>query len=93
VREGAPSDRSGLLPPQSPRVPGHVPAVFGQIGDQFRRSVSSYAEANQLPVVRLKTADRNAELIPYAEDVEAMVADIQALRPYVDACRITTRRT
>ena len=31
-------------------VPGHVPAVFGQIGDQFRRSVSSYAEANQLPV-------------------------------------------
>jgi hypothetical protein len=29
--------------------------------DAFRRAVGSFAEANQIPVVRLKAADRNAE--------------------------------
>jgi hypothetical protein len=48
------------------------PAVFGQIGDQFRRSVSSYAEANHLPVVKLKAADRNAEVMrPYLDRAAA----------------------
>jgi hypothetical protein len=39
------------------------PAVFAQIGDQFRRAVSSYAEANHIPVVKLKAADRNADVM------------------------------
>jgi hypothetical protein len=47
-------------------MPVTSPAVFGQIGDQFRRAVSSFAQANHLPVVRLKAADRNAEVMrPY----------------------------
>src|SRR5579872_6840638 len=44
------------------------PAVFGQIGDRFRRAVSSYAEANHIPVVKLRAADRNADVMrPYLE--------------------------
>ena len=39
------------------------PAVFAQIGDQFRRAVSSYAEANHIPVVTLRAADRNADVM------------------------------
>jgi hypothetical protein len=39
------------------------PAVFGRIGDQFRRAVSSYADANHIPVVKLKAADRNADVM------------------------------
>jgi hypothetical protein len=47
-------------------MPVSSPAVFGQIGDRFRRAVSSYAEANHLAVVKLKAADRNAEVMrPY----------------------------
>jgi hypothetical protein len=47
-------------------MPVTSPAVFGQIGDQFRRAVSSFAQANRLAVVRLKAADRNAEVMrPY----------------------------
>ena len=42
------------------------PAVFGQIGDRFRAAVGSYAEANHIPVVKLKALDRNAEVMrPY----------------------------
>jgi hypothetical protein len=41
-------------------MPIASPAVFTQIGDQFRRAVGSYAEANHIPVVRLRAADRNA---------------------------------
>ena len=44
------------------------PAVFARIGDQFRRAVGSYAQANHLPVVKLKAADRNAQVMrPYLE--------------------------
>ena len=48
------------------------PAVFGQIGDQFRRAVSSYADANRIPVVKLKAADRNADVMrPYLDRAAA----------------------
>ena len=48
------------------------PAMFGQIGDQFRRAVSSYAGANHIPVVKLKAADRNAEVMrPYLDRAAA----------------------
>jgi hypothetical protein len=39
------------------------PACLQQIGDAFRRSVDSYATANHIPVVRLKPADRNIDLM------------------------------
>jgi hypothetical protein len=39
------------------------PACLQQIGDAFRRAVGSFAEANHLPVVRLKAADRNIEVM------------------------------
>ena len=34
-----------------------------QIGDRFRRSVASFADANHIPVVRLKSADRNIDVM------------------------------
>ena len=38
------------------------------IGDAFRRGVGSFAEANHLPVVTLKAADRNVEVMrPYLD--------------------------
>ena len=45
------------------------PACLQQIGDAFRRRVASFAEANHIPVVPLKSADRN----------------IEVMRPYLDA--------
>jgi hypothetical protein len=49
-------------------MPIASPAVFARIGDQFRRAVSSYAQASHLPVVKLKAADRNAEVMrPYLD--------------------------
>src|SRR5262245_28070225 len=48
------------------------PAVFGQVGDQFRRAVSSYADANHIPVVKLRAADRNADVMhPYLDRAAA----------------------
>lgn len=42
------------------------PACLQQIGDAFRRRVASFAEANHIPVVPLKAADRNIEVMqPY----------------------------
>ena len=42
------------------------PACLQQIGDAFRRRVASFAEANHIPVVTLKAADRNIEIMkPY----------------------------
>ena len=42
------------------------PACLQQIGDGFRRRVASFAEANHIPVVTLKAADRNIEVMqPY----------------------------
>jgi hypothetical protein len=48
------------------RVPS--PACLQQIGDGFRRRVASFAEANHIPVVALKAADRNIDVMrPYLE--------------------------
>jgi hypothetical protein len=42
------------------------PACLQQIGDAFRRRVTSFAEANHIPVVPLRAADRNIEVMkPY----------------------------
>jgi hypothetical protein len=38
-------------------------ACLQQIGDAFRRKVASFAEANHIPVVQLKAADRNIEVM------------------------------
>ncbi|HEU5420448.1 MAG TPA: hypothetical protein VFV41_22365 [Streptosporangiaceae bacterium] len=43
------------------RVPS--PACLQQIGDAFRRRVASFAEANHIPVVPLRAADRNIEVM------------------------------
>ena len=41
-------------------------ACLQQIGDAFRRRVASFAAANHIPVVPLKAADRNIEIMkPY----------------------------
>ena len=39
------------------------PACLQRIGDCFRRSVASFADANHIPVVRLKSADRNIDMM------------------------------
>jgi hypothetical protein len=44
------------------------PACLQQIGDAFRRRVASFAEANGIPMVTLKAADRNIEVMrPYLD--------------------------
>jgi hypothetical protein len=46
------------------------PACLQQIGDAFRRRVASFAEANHIPVVPLKSGDRNIEVMqPYLDAV------------------------
>ena len=48
------------------------PACLQQIGDAFRRRVASFAEANHIPVVPLKAADRNIEVMkPYLDRAAA----------------------
>ncbi len=48
------------------------PACLQQIGDAFRRRVASFAEANHIPLVPLKAADRNIEVMrPYLEKAAA----------------------
>ena len=48
------------------------PACLQQIGDAFRRKVASFAEANHIPVVPLKAADRNIEVMqPYLDTAAA----------------------
>ena len=48
------------------------PACLQQIGDAFRRRVASFAEANHIPVVTLKGADRNIEVMqPYLDKAAA----------------------
>jgi hypothetical protein len=52
------------------RVPS--PACLQQIGDGFRRRVASFAEASHIPVVPLKAADRNIEVMkPYLDRAAA----------------------
>ncbi len=44
------------------------PACLQQIGDAFRRRVTSFADANHIPVVPLKAADRNIAIMqPYLD--------------------------
>ncbi|HEX9515781.1 MAG TPA: hypothetical protein VF940_06360 [Streptosporangiaceae bacterium] len=50
-------------------------ACLQQIGDAFRRRVASFADANHIPVVPLKAADRN----------------IEVMQPYLDAAARTGR--
>ena len=46
--------------------PVPYPACLQQIGDAFRRRVASFAEADHIPVVPVKAADRNIEVMrPY----------------------------
>jgi hypothetical protein len=57
------------------------PACLQQIGDAFRRRVASFAEANHIPVVPLRAADRKVEVMrPYltraAETGRSQVAAI-----------------
>ena len=48
------------------------PACLQQIGEGFRRRVASFAEANHIPVVPLKAADRNIEIMqPYLDAAAA----------------------
>jgi hypothetical protein len=48
------------------------PAALQQIGDAFRRRVASFAEANHIPVVPLRAADRNIEVMkPYLDRAAA----------------------
>src|SRR5499427_8492427 len=48
------------------------PACLQQIGDAFRRRVASFAEANHIPLVTLKAADRNIEVMkPYLDQAAA----------------------
>jgi hypothetical protein len=48
------------------------PAIFRQMGDRFRRAVTSFAEANHIPLVRLTGEDRKAEVMrPYLERAAA----------------------
>jgi hypothetical protein len=51
------------------------PACLQQIGDAFRARVASFAEANHIPVVTLRAADRN----------------IEVMRPYLDQAAETGR--
>ena len=42
------------------------PALFNKIGTAFRRAVTDYAEANDIPMVRFKKGDRKADVMkPY----------------------------
>jgi hypothetical protein len=48
------------------------PVCLQQIGDAFRRKVASFAQANHIPVVPLKAADRNIEMMrPYLKKAAA----------------------
>jgi hypothetical protein len=49
--------------PRHRGFPVPSPACLQQIGDGFRRSVASFADANHIPVVRLKSADRNIDVM------------------------------
>ncbi len=48
------------------------PAVFEQIGDRFRRAVTAFAKANQIPVVRFGKDDRKIDVMqPYQDRLAA----------------------
>jgi hypothetical protein len=52
------------------RVPS--PALFNRIGTAFRKAVSDFASANDIPVVRFRKDDRKADVMkPYLEKATA----------------------
>ena len=64
--------RAGDPVPEHRGYPVPSPACLQQIGDAFRRRVASFAEANHIPVVTLKAADRNIEVMqPYLDKAAA----------------------
>lgn len=44
-------------------MPIASPAVFEQIGGRFRQSMSNYADANHIPVVRFRRGDRKVDVM------------------------------
>ncbi|HXZ78226.1 MAG TPA: hypothetical protein VEH31_46140, partial [Streptosporangiaceae bacterium] len=53
-------------------MPIPSPALFDKIGQKFRRSVASFAEANGIPWVRFSKEDRKAEVMaPYLKSAAA----------------------
>jgi hypothetical protein len=70
------------------------PACLQQIGDAFRRRVASFAEANHVPVVALKAADRNIEVMrPYLERaVETGRSQVAAIGVAQEAQRVFIAR-
>jgi hypothetical protein len=66
-------------------LPIPSPAVFDKIGQRFRRSVASFAEANGIPWVTFAKDDRKADVMaPYlqqaARDGRSRVAAIGVAR-------------
>lgn len=57
------------------------PALFAQIGNRFRRDVKAYAEANDIPILKLKKPDRSRW-----DDRK-----IDHVRPYVEAAERENR--
>jgi hypothetical protein len=53
-------------------MPIPSPALFGKIGQKFRRSVASFAEANNIPWVKFAKDDRKADVMaPYLKRAAA----------------------
>ena len=53
-------------------LPIPSPAMFNKIGTAFRRAVSDFAAANDIPVVRFKKGDRRIDLMrPYLDKATA----------------------
>jgi hypothetical protein len=53
-------------------LPIPSPALFDKIGQKFRRSVASFAEANQIPWVKFAKDDRKADVMaPYLKQAAA----------------------
>ncbi|HEY6810419.1 MAG TPA: hypothetical protein VIZ70_04770 [Propionibacteriaceae bacterium] len=47
------------------------PVVVGRIGDQFRRSVRSFADTNQIPMIKFAKGERKIEaMMPYLACLE-----------------------
>ena len=62
------------------------PACLQQIGDGFRRSVASFADANHIPVVRLKSTDRNGPVVAALQVTEE--SDVMIITEYGKVIRV-----
>jgi len=72
------------------------PAALGRIGDRFRRAVYTFAEANDIPVVRFGKHDRKIDVVrPYLQAAEragrSRVAAIGVTREFQWVFDCTTR--